>query len=386
MSINLDIQNESTQVRSEVLIVEDTQASLALLSNLMQKAGYSVRQAQDGQLALATVQNRQPDIILLDIRMPGLDGFEVCRQLKANPATASIPIIFLSALDDTEARLQGLRLGAVDYIVKPYEADEVLLRVKTQLELHNLQHNLIEMCDTRTQALQTEVNRHQQTMQELLDSRQQLRELSSHLEDIREEERARIAREIHDELGQTLTVARIELTRIMQKLNEPADKLQTYLQNAINLIETSADTARSISENLRPGMLDLLGLEAAIEHHVSQFSKSTGINCILNIADIDADIDERTSIAAFRIVQESLTNVARHSNASQVKIQLADLGKELVVIIQDNGHGFDIDTNDQIHSHYGLLGMHERAKSLGGTLSIESELSKGTRIEAILPF
>ncbi len=376
----------SPLIGSEVLIVEDTPASLTLLSELMQTAGYSVRQAQDGEMALLSVQNRAPDLILLDVRMPKMDGFDVCRQIKSNPATADVPIIFLSALQDTEARLQGLQLGAVDYIAKPYEPDEVLLRVRTHLELRNLQLHLGEMCELRTRQLTAEIAERRHAEAELLASREKLRELTSHLEDVREAERARIAREIHDELGQALTVIRIDLTRLADRLYAPRDKLQQSLTQVIAILDQASHTARTISENLRPGMLDLLGLEAAIEHHVTRFSDTTGIHCVLKIDDSrELHVDNRVATAVFRIVQEALTNVARHACAASVEIQIADLGNELVVIVQDDGQGIAAQPSAK-KSRYGLLGMSERAQSLGGSLMIESAPGKGTRIEASLPY
>ena len=115
----------------EILIIEDTLASLQLLASLLGEAGYAVRTAQDGELGLLSAQARAPDLILLDIRMPGMNGFEVCRRLKADPNTASVPVIFLTALQDAQDKVQGLRLGAVDYITKPYQAEEVLARTHT---------------------------------------------------------------------------------------------------------------------------------------------------------------------------------------------------------------------------------------------------------------
>jgi DNA-binding response OmpR family regulator/nitrogen-specific signal transduction histidine kinase len=124
-----------TATKGEVLVVEDTPASLALLSELLTGAGYSVRQAPNGELALWTVQLRPPELILLDIRMPGIDGFEVCRRLKADPGTANTPVIFLSAQDALEDKVRGLKLGAVDFIAKPYQPEEVLVRVNTHITL-----------------------------------------------------------------------------------------------------------------------------------------------------------------------------------------------------------------------------------------------------------
>lgn len=141
----------------EILIVEDTPASLLLLSELISSAGYKVRQAQDGELALLSVKSKLPNLVLLDVRMPGIDGFEVCRHLKADPQTASVPVIFLSALKDTQARIEGLSLGAIDFISKPYDPEEVLLRVRNNLELTKLRLHLEEMCEQRTAQLHAEM-------------------------------------------------------------------------------------------------------------------------------------------------------------------------------------------------------------------------------------
>ncbi|EME68652.1 response regulator protein [Paramagnetospirillum caucaseum] len=130
--------------KGEILIVEDTPASLELLSELLTGAGYAVRQAPDGELALWTARLRPPELILLDIRMPGLDGFEVCRRLKADPTNAATPVIFLSALDAIEDKVQGLSLGAADYITKPYQPEEVLARVNTHITLARLHKALDE--------------------------------------------------------------------------------------------------------------------------------------------------------------------------------------------------------------------------------------------------
>ncbi len=221
--------------------------------------------------------------------------------------------------------------------------------------------------------------------EELLESQIKLRELSGHLEDVREAERTRIAREIHDELGQLLTVARIDLTRIMSMLNEPTDKIEEKLKKLISIVERTADAARTISENLRPGMLDVLGLEAALEHHIARFSEATNISCSFELNLGEIVVDSKVATVVFRIVQEALTNVARHSHAKSVNIQLVDLDSEILVIIQDDGCGMPKVRVGTSRSTYGLLGMSERITLLGGTLQIESAPGSGTRIEASIP-
>jgi len=130
-------------IQGEILVVDDTPALLALLSELLTGAGYTVRQAPNGELALWTVRKRPPDVILLDVRMPGMDGLEVCRRLKEDPATATIPVIFLSALNEAINKVQGFALGAVDYITKPWQSEEVLARVRTHIALARV-HKALE--------------------------------------------------------------------------------------------------------------------------------------------------------------------------------------------------------------------------------------------------
>ena len=371
---------------SEILIVEDTKSSLLLLSDLLTEAGYNIRQAMEGELALHSIQLKKPDLILLDVRMPGVDGFEVCRRVKADSETANIPIIFLSALQDNEAKIQGLKLGASDYIVKPYEAEEVLLRVRTVLELRHLQHRLEDMCDMRTRQLRDEISDRRKIELELRESEKKLRDLAGYLEEVREEERKRIAREIHDELGQALTVINIDLSRAIDCLDEKDEKTLKNLLAVSELVQGASDTARSISENLRPGMLDLLGLGAALEHHGKRFEQTTGIECRLMLSDGgEFDIDEKISTVAYRIVQESLTNVARHAQASRVEVRVSDLNSELLIIVDDNGVGMPPESERKKNA-FGLLGMGERVQLLGGGFCVESGSEGGTRIEASLPY
>lgn len=369
----------------EVLIVEDSLESAQFLAEVLSGAGYKVRQALDGQLALLSVQAKPPDLILLDIRMPVMDGFEVCRRLKANQQTADIPVIFLSALKDMEAVVQGFDLGAVDYVSKPYHAEEILARVHTQLELRRLRLQLEQMVAARTVQLLDEIAERKQTEQLLLASRQKQRELSGHLEDVREQERARIARELHDELGQALTVLRIDLVRVVNRLDLAPEQIRDKLNASIAMLDHIADTTRSISENLRPGMLDVLGLGAAIEHHVNKFAQTTGLDCKLSTNQAEFELDNRISTAIFRLLQESLTNVARHARAKQVEVQLVGLEKEILLVVQDDGVGIQEPPSTK-RSSYGMLGMRERVALLGGALLVESEPGRGTRIEASIPY
>ena len=220
--------------------------------------------------------------------------------------------------------------------------------------------------------------------QELIRSRRQLQELSIFLQTVREEERKRIARELHDELGQTMTALRFDLNWINGRLSGQ-DNLVSDKISAMNaMVNQTVDSIRRIAEDLRPGMLDDLGIAAAIEHYVAKFAERTGIACELLMSQPDFDLDDRVATALFRIVQESLTNVVRHSGATQLSIHLHEPGERILLIVQDNGHGFQFG-RDVNKKTYGLMGMRERVNMLDGTLDIFTEPGSGVRIEASIP-
>jgi len=154
-------------IRGTILVVDDTAESLRVLDGILQPEGYIIRPANSGELALASIAAQPPDLILLDIRMPGMDGFEVCRRLKADETTRNIPVIFQSAATDLADRLEGLRLGAVDYISKPFQREELLARVKTHLELALLRGNLEVIVRERTTQLELEIAERERAAEEL---------------------------------------------------------------------------------------------------------------------------------------------------------------------------------------------------------------------------
>ncbi len=145
-----ECERHSLNSKGIILAVDDTSESLRILTEILVSQGYDVRPADSGELALASIEATQPELILLDIRMPGMDGFEVCRRLKGRSESHRIPVIFLSGVTDTKDRVEGLRLGAVDFISKPFEQEELLARIRTHLELSRLRASLEEMVAERT--------------------------------------------------------------------------------------------------------------------------------------------------------------------------------------------------------------------------------------------
>ena len=219
----------------------------------------------------------------------------------------------------------------------------------------------------------------------LRESQARLRELARFLQGVRESERTSIARELHDELGQALTALRIDLGWLRKNVANPGDAdndkaCTDRIDGSRALVERTIGTMRRISEGLRPGMLDVLGLRAALEHLVQQFGERCGIDCVFHADRDEYELDSDRSIAVFRLVQEALTNISRHAQATHVDIRMEEVEDELHLLIQDDGVGFDL------HAHrkgFGLLGMSERVSMLGGEMNVDG--SHGVRISVILP-
>lgn len=212
----------------------------------------------------------------------------------------------------------------------------------------------------------------------------QLRGLASHLQSVREEERTMIAREIHDELGQVLTVLKIQITLLANKLRDDQPELKEKILNAAKVIDETVESVQKISAKLRPGILDNLGLVPAIEWQAQEYQKNTGIKCECYLPKDDIILNEEKSTAVFRIFQEALTNAGRHSSADVVMISLFKNNGALTLSISDNGCGItEAQKNDP--NSLGLLGMKERVLLLNGEFEIFGKENRGTTVRAIVP-
>lgn len=234
-----------------------------------------------------------------------------------------------------------------------------------------------------------DITDHRRSAENLENSRAELRALSARLQSVREEERMRIAREIHDELGQLLTGLKIDVVSLGKKISEPTaqknwEQLKDRAQSIANSINTAILTVRKISIELRPGLLDAVGLTAAIDWQAKEFEKRTGIKCKLKFPRENIVLDQNRSIAIFRIFQEILTNVTRHSQATEVSVEIEELDSELFLEATDNGRGITASEFSNPKS-LGLLGMRERALLLGGEVSIRGVQGKGTTVLVRIP-
>jgi signal transduction histidine kinase len=363
--------------KSTILIVDDEAAVRQILAELLGEEGYRLAFAGSGTEALAQAGTLSPDLILLDIMMPDMDGFETCRRLRANPRLAEVPILLVTALQAPEHRLRGIEAGADDYIAKPFDSIELLAKLRTITRLNRYRRLLEER--TRREQAEEEVARH----------RRDLQRLSAQLMSAQEAERARLSRELHDELGQALTAVSLDLAEALKALPpESGDRLGEKLVEARSLTDQALDLVRRIALDLRPGILDDLGLVAALRWHLKRWTRTFDIEVEFQAVNLEERLDPEVETALYRIAQEALTNVAKHAQASRVGVYLERKPCAVVALIEDNGRGFEsgeLAVREASEQGAGLLGMRERVALLEGKFNLWSRPGHGTRLSVEIP-
>jgi len=229
-----------------------------------------------------------------------------------------------------------------------------------------------------------DITKRKRVESELISSREQLRNLTTHLQSLREEESARIAREVHDELGQQLIGLKMDLYWLRKRLLKNQKSLHEKIKVMLQLIDTAIQTVREISTRLRPKLLDDLGLLAAVEWQTEEFQNRTGIKCEVIVNRKDIILDKDLSTTLFRVFQEALMNVARHANAKGVKVSLKEKAGKIELKVRDNGKGI---TEEKIsrHNSFGLIGIRERVRKWNGEVKISGIRNKGTTVTVIIP-
>lgn len=360
--------------RANILVVDDDRRNREVLQALLQDLGQNLVLADSGEQALRCVLKDDFAVILLDARMPGVDGFETARLIRERPRSRHTPIIFLTAAyEDLPSVFRGYEVGAVDYIVKPLVPEVLRSKISVFVELHK-----------KNAVLTREIAERRLAEQNLRESQENLRALAARLQSAVEEERARIAREIHDELGQALTGIKMDLTWVTDRLPKGQKTLPSKMKSVFRMIDGTIQSVRRIATGLRPEVLDEVGLPAAVGWQARDFQKRTGIRCRVELPPDGMALDRERSTATFRIFQEILTNVARHANATKIDVALQVDENALVLKVDDNGKGIasrDIERSKSL----GLLGMRERASLFGGKVEITGTPGKGTRVLVSIP-
>jgi signal transduction histidine kinase len=304
-----------------------------------------------------------PDLILSDFALPSFDGYSALEIARAK--CPNTPFIFVTGTLGEEVAIKTLKKGATDYVLK---------------------HRLSRLVPAVNRALH-EARQHagrRRAEERLRESHEQLRTLSIYLQYVREEERIRIAREVHDELGQALTGLKLQLAWLTHRLPRKLTSLREKARDMAGCIDQTIESVRRIATELRPGVLDNAGLQAAIEWQANQFETQTGIQCRVQADIKETVLDQDLNTAFFRIFQEALTNVKRHAQASHVDVRLMETGGYLVMQVKDNGCGI---SQAEIHNtkSIGLIGMRERANLVGGEVRVRGEAGKGTTVSVRIP-
>ena len=231
----------------------------------------------------------------------------------------------------------------------------------------------------------TDVTEQQKAQEDLRASAEQLRALAARLSEIREEERKSIARELHDQVGQALTALKLDLEWTRGQIDAGAPpETRARLATMDALLDQTLDTTRRISATLRPAILDDLGLAAALRWQAAEFTQRTGVACETRLPEADPPLAPATALALFRILQEALTNVARHAGAKNVRIGLTLEGATAILTVADDGRGIAPEVLAR-QTSLGLMGMRERALAFGGTLELSAEVGRGTTVVVRVP-
>src|ERR1700689_4928516 len=372
-----------TAGRPRVLVADDNSDMRQYLSRLLSEQ-YEVETVADGQAALQAAHKTPPDLIVSDVMMPILDGFELLNALRSDEQTRTIPVVLLSARAGEESRVEGIKAGADDYLIKPFSARELLARVSGRLEIARLQRDR----ETQLRTSQAELEqRVQERTQELFNASQELRELSARILQAQDEERRGIARELHDGAGQLLAALGMEASNLAREGDRLSARAALSLSNIAALVAQMTKDIRIMSHLLYPPLLDEVGLESALKEYVNGFAERSGVQVSLDVPPAFERLDRDYELSLFRIVQECLTNIHRHSGSKTASIRIVRDDGALVLEVRDEGRGIPAERLSEIQSRgsgVGIRGMRERTLQLSGTMSIESDGS-GTRIHVVIP-
>lgn len=366
---------DEAQKSLRILSLEDDANDRQLLAATLSRDGLQcalVFASSASEFESALVEEKF-DLIMSDFTLPDYDGVSaLAAARKAQPET---PFVLVSGTIGEERAVRMLKSGATDCVLK-----DSLARLSTVLK--------------RALAEAEERKKRRQAEEALREQAVQLRALTGRLEASREEERMRISREIHDELGEALTSQKLGLMWIKQRLHglkEPEPMKPEMLKQVIEKIEFlgtqtdgTAKRVRRLCTELRPPILDDLGLTAAIEWQAREFQNRTSIECVIHPDSVTVELEPEPATALFRIFQEILTNVARHAKATRVDVELMANNGHLILEVKDNGRG--IPENKLAGGiSLGILGMRERAVLLGGKLGIRGTAGKGTTVIVSIP-
>ena len=356
--------------KPRVLVVDDDTFMLGLVAKLLSAKGYEVYQADHGDTALEIAAQGRLDLVLLDVLLPGDDGYSVCKRIKAEPHNASVPVIFLTGMRGDREMIQGFKAGGADYVVKPFEPEVLLARVKAHTELSTLSRELRETKDEQSTQLGA-IRRH-------------ARDLCNSVILADEGERLRLAKLLEDDAIQQLALAG-------EMLEGGGDdhKPKGRLAEATRLIGAAGKQLDALATELDPGVIGQTGLFKAIAGMARALAKERAIDIRCRQTGDASDLPRAMEITLLRGARELMVSSARLAKASHLEIELRFEADAVELILEDNGtasHRLPEDSTEPLNDQdAGLSGLVARVEILGGSLSSRKRPPTGNRLRLLLP-
>lgn len=366
-----------------LLIADDEVIMTEELEALLTDMGYGVvGKAFSGEEAIAMARRLLPDLIIMDIVMPGIvDGIDAARTIKED---LSIPVIFMTGYSDTALLEKAKLLNPYGYVIKPFNDTQM----QSAIELGLYKKEADEVLKKTYEELRSEVGARQKVTEELKVSQDNLRCLSLRMLETQEQERKRISMELHDEVGQNLSLLRVRIGTLRRNIPEARKDLISECQELSQFVKQILEDSRRMSRELSPRLVEDLGLSAALRWLVEEAGKHLNIQTDINIGDIDFLLPGVTRVWVYRIFQEAISNITKHADASDVTVIAKKDGDVVSFNIKDNGKGFDLERItglDATEKGLGLATMEERVKMMGGRFSLFSKKGEGTDVGFSLP-
>ncbi|MCC6611925.1 MAG: response regulator [Anaerolineae bacterium] len=322
----------------DILIIGNVYEDILHLEHTLREAGFGVRVARSATSGIRAAQAMTPDLVLLDVLLPDLDGFHACLRLRAVPALAEVPVIFVSRLHDAALKAQAFEAGAEDFIVKPYHAKEVVVRVQHQLELVDLRKRIGEAA--------------------------------------RLKERQHIARELHDSVSQTLFILNASVQSLLIGTSELPEDDQQQLRQIQALSQSALAEMRTLLYELRPQRIEQTSLHRLLHQLADSFRMRISAEIVV-VAD-DRELPNDIKYVFYRVAQEALNNIAKHAQAHHVTVLYTAQGGAHHLVVRDDGIGFDPSSHGV---GMGLQTMRERADERQLSFNVTSAEGSGTEID-----
>lgn len=367
-----------------ILIVDDERANVVLLERVLDRAGYAaVRSTTDSRTVEAVLDEWQPDLILLDLMMPDPDGFTILADVMRRPADRRMPVLVLTASGMSDVKKRAFEVGASDFLTKPFDHAEVLLRIRNLLATRALEHALRAQNQSLELRVAQRTSALTHSLAELQRSMDQRQVLMDGLVSAQEEERRRIASDIHDDTIQAMVAAAMNIERLRRgSLGQP---MADELDGVISSVRDAIARLRDLLFDVHPATLERDGLAASLQACLERMKANGGPTFTLTVAGEDEPTPaERATL--YRVAQEALANVRKHAAATHVEIAVRIDGDGTTLRIADDGRGFDARAMSlEREGHLGMTTMRERVGVAGGVLRVDSTPGAGTVLEVRLP-